>query len=633
LPSQNNKHHTTTIVEMKSNQEDPKRPATNIMDEEVEDGNCVLHQRNKPDSLKLGLPPQQRSQRVMRQSSRLLSSILKKKITVNNSLGDSKQPLQKEQLSDHGDNTVAGPDNEPSTLQLRRSQSCLTKTSSMRSSIASGDSVLESDGDDFDIKMKNPSKAFMTMLQNFGDPPSTHELNKIVAICAKEYIDERLSSEYRGKWDNIPQFSMNDLILGQFLGKGSFSDVVEVFTTVITNTPTLDSLASDKDYDAKFEMRKSSLDDSNEDSSHATEGEGGNLNHRDDLDDEIDAMFGSNLDDEIDAMFGYTSPKASPQANHEVDAEHPNQDDAEAKLIARPCEKTQEHQITLAMKRLRKQFPVNAEHFIGGVEDLVHESAILASLNHPNIVKIHGRTRTPFRLSDGYFILLDRLSDTLDDRILRWKKVNAARSSPSLSQIKTACSIADAMTYLHDKNVLFRDLKPTNVGFDSRGVLKLFDFGFAVCMSAPQSSSTHVEKSDDGMSPRLLYDKCGTLRYMAPEVGLETGHSFPADVHSFGILLWQICALKKPFHDVKSTDQFHEVVFLNGTRPKLSKRWPQVLTDIMTNCWSISALDRPDMRHVKTVLSKIALDASTQQNHEKVNLLNRSIIAARRFTG
>ena len=58
---------------------------------------------------------------------------------------------------------------------------------------------------------------------------------------------------------------------------------------------------------------------------------------------------------------------------------------------------------------------------------------------------------------------------------------------------------------------------------------------------------------------------------MAPVVGLEMGHSFPADVHSFGILLWQICALKKPFDKVESADQFHEVVFVNGTRPKLVK--------------------------------------------------------------
>ncbi|KAL3811918.1 hypothetical protein ACHAXA_002535 [Cyclostephanos tholiformis] len=283
------------------------------------------------------------------------------------------------------------------------------------------------------------------------------------------------------------------------------------------------------------------------------------------LDDEIGAMFRSNLDEDIDAMLGCSFPKEHPQANHKEDAEQPNQNEAEAKLSERPCKKTQERKITLAMKRLHTQAPVNAAHFIVGVEDLVNESAILASLDHPNIIQIHGRASTPLLLSDGYFILLDRLSDTLDDRILRWMKSSSARSPPSLSQIKTACSVADAMTYLHDKNIVFHDLKPTNVGFDSRGVLKLFDFGFAVHMVAPHSSSTCIEKLDDDIDSRRLYDKCGTLRYMAPEVRLETGYSFPADIYSFGILLWQICTPKKPFHEVKSTDEFHKVVFLNGT--------------------------------------------------------------------
>ena len=125
------------------------------------------------------------------------------------------------------------------------------------------------------------------------------------------------------------------------------------------------------------------------------------------------------------------------------------------------------------------------------------------------------------------------------------------------------------MIYLQDKMIVFHDLKPTNVGFDSRGVLKLFDFAFARCTAAPISSSVCNNRLDDGDKSHLLYDKCDTLRYMAPEVGLELGHSFPAEVHSFGILLWQFCALKKPFDKVESADQFHEVVFVNGTRPKL----------------------------------------------------------------
>ena len=50
---------------------------------------------------------------------------------------------------------------------------------------------------------------------------------------------------------------------------------------------------------------------------------------------------------------------------------------------------------------------------------------------------------------------------------------------PSLSQILAAVSIADAISYLHSHRIIFRDLKPANIGFDNEGTLKLFDFGFA----------------------------------------------------------------------------------------------------------------------------------------------------------
>ena len=132
------------------------------------------------------------------------------------------------------------------------------------------------------------------------------------------------------------------------------------------------------------------------------------------------------------------------------------------------------------------------------------------------------------------FCLVLHFSDTLEDRIKRWKNTLDRKAPPSLSQIKVACSIADALSFLHSNRILFRDLKPANVGFDSTGVLKLFDFGFAVSLDAParppsaNGSSTRGGGSGRSVSSAgteeglpLLYDRCGTPRYMAPEVGLD----------------------------------------------------------------------------------------------------------------
>ena len=166
------------------------------------------------------------------------------------------------------------------------------------------------------------------------------------------------------------------------------------------------------------------------------------------------------------------------------------------------------NQKKLAMKCLRPQIRSESEQFIAGAEDLVHETAMLASLDHPSIIKLHARAsgslHESFVLNDGYFILLDRLDGTLTDLIEEWKCVPERLLGPGNEELSVARSIADAVAYLHSKRIVFRDLKPDNVGFDSSGTLKLFDFGFAEGLP---------EKSKDNPTG-LLSGRSGTPRYM-----------------------------------------------------------------------------------------------------------------------
>ena len=80
-----------------------------------------------------------------------------------------------------------------------------------------------------------------------------------------------------------------------------------------------------------------------------------------------------------------------------------------------------------------------------------------------------------FRLSDGYFILLDKLSDTLEDRIKTWKKGPSLASKtkgPPVSRLQIMTSLADALLFLHQNHICFRDLKPVS-GFE----IYLISFG------------------------------------------------------------------------------------------------------------------------------------------------------------
>jgi hypothetical protein len=83
-------------------------------------------------------------------------------------------------------------------------------------------------------------------------------------------------------------------------------------------------------------------------------------------------------------------------------------------------------QSAFALKCLRPGIRSDINQFTIGAEDLVHETAILATLDHRHIIKLHscasGNLTDAFVMNDGYFILLDRLSETLYDRIANWKE-------------------------------------------------------------------------------------------------------------------------------------------------------------------------------------------------------------------
>ena len=264
--------------------------------------------------------------------------------------------------------------------------------------------------------------------------------------------------------------------------------------------------------------------------------------------------------------------------------------------------------LKLAMKCLHPISRSDASKFMIGVEDLIHETVLLSSFNHPNIIKIHGRAD----VGDGYFILLDKLKETLDDRIADWRKKfpQSSRNPPSLNQIKVAKTLADTVAFLHQRNIVFHDLKPPNVGFDEMGQLKLFDFGFA------------MEMIDD----EPLEVRAGTVRYMAPEVGLDEEHGLPADVYSFTILMWEIFSLKKPFAKVKRTDEFKKIVFEKGERPKLGKNWSLEMREELESGWSQDPRQRPSMNDFTKLLAKWQLQAPARPKLDNGNSLRASLI-------
>ena len=132
---------------------------------------------------------------------------------------------------------------------------------------------------------------------------------------------------------------------------------------------------------------------------------------------------------------------------------------------------------------------------------LRRDASFLQVLKHPHIVSLHGVTAGSVETNlasgkeCGFFIVVDRLDETLEARLEHWRSENEKSGAPRIpwisseykakkraelmERIKIAMEIADAMHYLHSLGIVFRDLKPDNMGFDEHGVMKIFDFGLA----------------------------------------------------------------------------------------------------------------------------------------------------------
>ncbi|PAA94469.1 hypothetical protein BOX15_Mlig017055g1 [Macrostomum lignano] len=177
-----------------------------------------------------------------------------------------------------------------------------------------------------------------------------------------------------------------------------------------------------------------------------------------------------------------------------------------------------DNQRSFALKQLKKQHIVETRQ----QEHVLNERDILAECNSDFVVKLY---RT-FKDRKYLYMLLECCLGGELWTVLRDK----GHFDDSMTRFYMAC-VSEALSYLHRRGIVYRDLKPENLLLDSAGYCKLTDFGFAKRIGFGKKTWTF----------------CGTPEYVPPEVILNKGHDLSADFWSLGILMFELLTGTPPF--------------------------------------------------------------------------------------
>ena len=188
-----------------------------------------------------------------------------------------------------------------------------------------------------------------------------------------------------------------------------------------------------------------------------------------------------------------------------------------------------------------KSFDKNNSELTGdNMKKILYETDLMKKLNHPNITKI----LEMFEDEKYFMIIMEYINGgNLFSFVKKRRKLSEKTAKFLFRQIILG------IKYIHEQNIVHRDIKLENLLIDLNNNVKICDFGIGRKIKSKN---------------QLLHDQCGTLMYMAPEILLsskEKGYEpFPVDIWSSGISLYIMLSGTLPFNykNKKNSDDEEE---------------------------------------------------------------------------
>ncbi|XWS45615.1 hypothetical protein CRYUN_Cryun15aG0151700 [Craigia yunnanensis] len=221
------------------------------------------------------------------------------------------------------------------------------------------------------------------------------------------------------------------------------------------------------------------------------------------------------------------------------------------------------------------------------LREFSQEVYIMRKIRHKNVVQFIGAcTRAPNLCIVTEFMARGSIYDYLH-------KQRGVFKLPSL--LKVAIDVSKGMNYLHQNNIIHRDLKTANLLMDENQVVKVADFGVARVQS--QSG--------------VMTAETGTYRWMAPEVIEHKPYDHKADVFSFGIALWELLTGELPYAFLTPLQAAVGVV-QKSLRPTIPKHTHPRLGELLERCWLQDPTQRPNFSEIIDILQQISKEVADE---------------------
>jgi len=226
-------------------------------------------------------------------------------------------------------------------------------------------------------------------------------------------------------------------------------------------------------------------------------------------------------------------------------------------------------------------------------ERFFREARAASALNHPSIITIY-----EINSDEGIdFIAMEYVEGRTLGVILHQGPL-----AIDLIQ-RYASQIAEAVGRAHRAGIVHRDLKPGNIMVTNDGLVKVLDFGLAKISRAVGSTG----QNDAATEAALTHagSTVGTLGYMSPEQAIGDHVDARSDVFSFGVILYEMLAGRRPFAGTTLSEVLRELHFSEPPAlDSLRHDVPEPLRAIVTKALEKKPADRfPNMSEVAVALS------------------------------